>query len=384
MQTRVKKAATTSADSDSAGSRLGPATVTQAVTDIAGSWCHRLLITAPGEVEVVPERLGRPGRGQVLARSVVSGISQGTELAWYRGLAPALHIGWDPDVRAYRDGTPGRGYPVAPGYELVAVVEETGAAVTRVQPGHLVYLDRPHADLHLVGEDDAAAGLLAEGTDPERAVFFPLARVALGSVHDAAISIGESVLVTGLGAVGLLAAQLALRAGARIVIGIDRYPRRLEAAGKLGIHTVLAGPGQDIARIVAKQADGEGADVAIEASGSYQLLHQAIRSVRACGRVVTVASYHGDQDGLLLGREYHRNRITLISSMTVNGCPQRIYPSWDLDRLNTVARGLVLDGTLVTAGLITHRIPFAAADTAYQLIGFHPDDTIKVVLTYGS
>jgi threonine dehydrogenase-like Zn-dependent dehydrogenase len=383
MQTRVKPTATTSVGSDSAGSQLEPATDTQAASG-ARLWRHRLLITAPGKVEVVPERLCRPGRGQVLARSVVSGISHGTELAWYRGLAPALHIGWDPDVRVYRDGMPGRGYPVAPGYELVAVVEETGAAVTRVRPGHLVYLDRPHADLHLVGEDDAAAGLLAEGTDPERAVFFPLARVALGSVHDAAISIGESVLVTGLGTVGLLAAQLALRAGARIVIGIDRYPRRVKAAGKLGIHAVLARSGQDIARVVAEQVGGDGADVAIEASGSYWLLHQAIRSVRACGRVVTVASYHGDQDGLLLGREYHRNRITLVSTMTVNGCPQRGHPVWDLDRLNTVARGLVLDGTLAATELITHRIPFAAGDTAYQLIDAHQGEIIKVVLTYES
>ena len=101
--------------------------------------------------------------------------------------------------------------------------------------------------------------------------------------------------------------------------------------------------------------------MAIEASGSYRLLHQAIRSVRACGRVVTVASYHGDQRGLLLGREYHRNRITLVSSMTVNGCPQRGHPEWDLDRLNTVARGLVLDGTLAGTELITHRIPFTGA-----------------------
>jgi 2-desacetyl-2-hydroxyethyl bacteriochlorophyllide A dehydrogenase len=384
MQTRMKPAATTSAGGDSAGSRLGRAAYAQAASGVARFCCRRLLITEPGKVEIVPERLGRPGRGQVLARSVVSGVSHGTELAWYRGLAPALHIGWDPDVRAYQDGAPGRGYPVAPGYELVAVVQETGADVRRVRTGDLVYLDRPHADLHLVGEDDAAAGLLAEGTDPERAVFFPLARVALGSVHDAAIRIGESVLVTGLGTVGLLAAQLALRAGAGIVIGVDRYPCRVEAASKLGIHAVLSGPGQDVARVVAGQAGGDGADVAIEASGSYRLLHQAIRSVRACGRVVTVASYHGDQDGLLLGHEYHRNRITLISSMTVSGCPQRGHPAWDLGRLNAVARGLVLDATLATSELITHRVPFTAADTAYQLISAHPDDTIKVVLTYES
>jgi NADPH:quinone reductase-like Zn-dependent oxidoreductase len=241
------------------------------------------------------------------------------------------------------------------------------------------YLDRPHADLHLAGKDGAAAGLLPEGTDPERAVFLPLARVALGGVHDAAISVGEIVLVTGLGTVGLLAAQLAMQAGAGMVIGIDQYTPRVEAARGLGVHAITPEPGQDIAEIVAGLAGGDGADAAIEASGSYRLLHQAIRSVRACGRVVTVASYHGDRGGLLLGYEYHRNRITLISSMTVNGCPQCGHPAWDLDRLNMAARDLVLNGSLAAAELITHRVPFTAA---YQLIDSRPDKTIKVVLTH--
>lgn len=349
---------------------------------MTGSQRRCLMITAPGKVEIIPEPVNRPGRGQVLARSVVSGISHGTELAWYRGQAPGLHLGWDPRIRVYRDEMPGRGYPVAPGYETVALVEETGSGVTGVRPGQLVYLDRPHADLHMVGEDDAAAGLLPEGTDPERAVFLPLARVALGGVHDAAISVGDTVLVTGLGTVGLLAAQLAIRAGAGMVIGIDQHTPRVEAARGLGVHAIAPEPGQDIAGIVAELAGGDGADAAIEASGSYRLLHQAIRSVRACGRVVTVASYHGDQDGLLLGYEYHRNRVTLISSMTVNSCPQRGHPAWDLHRLNTAARNLVLNGSLAAAELITHRIPFTAAGTAYQLIDSQPDKTIKVVLTH--
>jgi len=97
-----------------------------------------------------------------------------------------------------------------------------------------------------------------------------------------------------------------------------------------------------------------------------------------------VASYHGDQRGLALGHEYHRNRVALISSMTVNGCPQRGYPAWDLDRLNAVTRELVLDTKLASAELITHRIPFKDAGTAYELIDSRPEDTIKVVLTYAS
>lgn len=127
---------------------------------------------------------------------------------------------------------------------------------------------------------------------------------------------------------------------------------------------------------------GIGADAAIEASGSYTGLHEAIRCLRVGGRVATVASYHGDQLGLRLGEEYHRNRITLISSMTINGCDQRSHPLWTLDRLNATARQLIVDRVVRTEGLITHRIPFERAAEAYTLITDTPQATIKVVLTY--
>jgi 2-desacetyl-2-hydroxyethyl bacteriochlorophyllide A dehydrogenase len=343
---------------------------------------RRLMITGPRQVMIAAGALPSVGPGQILARTVVSGISHGTELAWYRGQATALQQGWDPDTRIYRDETPGRGYPVTPGYETVAVVEKTGPDASSAHSGQFLYLDRPHANVHVISDAEAEGGLLPDNAEPERAVFIPLARVALGGVHDATLIIGDTVLVTGLGVVGLLAAQLAQLAGAALVIGVDRYPLRLEAARQLGVHVIATEEGTDVALAAKRLTGGHGVDAAIEASGSYRLLHQAIRSARIGGRVVTVASYHGNQLGLSLGHEYHRNRITLISSMTVNGCPQRGSPAWDLPRMNAHARRLVLDGKLTSAELITHRIPFTSAETAYQLIDTRPGDTIKVVLTH--
>jgi threonine dehydrogenase-like Zn-dependent dehydrogenase len=105
-------------------------------------------------------------------------------------------------------------------------------------------------------------------------------------------------------------------------------PRKPWALG--AIH---AADGGDVAAQVRELTGPAGADAAIEASGSYLGLHEAICCLRVGGRVATVASYHGDQPGLRLGEEYHRNRITLISSMTVNGCAQRQHPLWTFDRL---------------------------------------------------
>jgi hypothetical protein len=198
------------------------------VTATAAPLCRRLLITGPGTVELIAEHLPPLGAHDVYARTVVSGISHGTEIAWLTGAAAALHRRWDTSRRFYRDG-PGRDFPVAPGYESIARIALVGPAVTTVKVGDLVAVDAPHADGHLLTETTAAAGLLPAAMDPQRAVFFTLARVALGGVHDAALSVGDAVVVVGLGTVGLLATQMARHAGA-MVIGVDRYPLRTAAA----------------------------------------------------------------------------------------------------------------------------------------------------------
>jgi NADPH:quinone reductase-like Zn-dependent oxidoreductase/deoxyadenosine/deoxycytidine kinase len=349
---------------------------------LAPSPARRLQITAPCKVQLTDEQLPQLTSTQVLARTLVSGISHGTEMAWFRGRAAALLKGWDSAARLYQEDAEPRAYPVAPGYESVAAIEMIGSDVEGLSPGALVYLDRPHADLHIVDGSEAARGLVPHGVTAEQAVFYPLARVALGAIHDAAIHVGDAVTVTGLGVVGLLAVQLARLAGAGQVIGIDRYRVRLDAARRLGADVVDATSTPDPAAQVRQMTSGRGADTVIEASGSYRLLHQAIRCAAPAGRVVTVASYHGDQHGLSLGEEYQRNRITLISSMTIGGVPHRSHPAWDLDRLNITARSLVNAGTLVTTDLITHRIPFADAGIAYDLIDTAPETTVKVVLTY--
>lgn len=351
------------------------------VPSTAHAFSRRLMIMRAGKVDLIEQPLGPVRPTDVLARTVLSGISHGTELAWFSGRASALHKGWDSATRLFTSDNAPRTYPVAPGYETVARIEAVGTDVEKLRLGDLVYLDRPHADMHVVDEDTAVNGLLPDGVSAEQAIFYPLTRVALGGVHDAGVQIGDEVVVTGLGVVGLLAAQLASHAGA-LVIGIDRYPLRLRAAADLGITVLDATAVRDVAAAVRAATAGRGADAVIEASGSYALLHQAIRTAGVSTQVATVSSYHGDQTGLSLGEEYQRNRITLVPSTTMGGVPHPRHPAWDLARLNSTARSFVNDCTLTTAAFITHRVPFTEAEAAYALIETAPEETIKVVLTY--
>jgi len=86
--------------------------------------------------------------------------------------------------------------------------------------------------------------------------------------------------------------------------------------------------------------------VALEISGNYLGLQQAIRSVHREGLVVT-ASYYGDRmNALDLSGEWHHNRLTMRSSMPVWGCSSRWQPMWDMARLEQTAIDMLAEQRL--------------------------------------
>lgn len=335
---------------------------------------REVLFTAPDVVEVRSAEDVPPGRGEVKVKTLLSGISHGTELNLLRGTAPGFHRRWNSLDRIFEDATPHKRYPVAPGYESVAVVVSLGLGVHGISLGSLVWLDRPHKTGHVIPAAEARAGLLSPSMTPERGIFCALARVALGAVHDAAIKVGDRVAVVGLGAIGLLCVQLARMNGALDVFALDRAPRRLKMAERFGAIPVE----------ISHQRSGRshsGADVVLETSGQYRGLQLAIACCAVGGSVVTVSSYQGTGRDLNLGEEYQRNRIALLSSMTVNGAPHRCHPHWDLARLNETARRLLSEGSLIVEPLITHVFSLEDAPCAYQLISRSPEECIRVALS---
>ncbi len=108
--------------------------------------------------------------------------------------------------------------------------------------------------------------------------------------------------------------------------------------------------------------------MAIEFSGSYAVLHEAIRSVRMAGLVVAAGFYQGGGEALRLGEEWHHNRITMVASSRGWGNVHRDYPAWDRARLRAAALTLIKNDHIKPEGFITHRIPFDHAQKAYELI----------------
>ena len=193
---------------------------------------------------------------------------------------------------------------------------------------------------------------------------------------------GDDVAVYGLGALGLIAVQIARMNGARHIFAVDLFENRRELALQFGADAAYDPQTIDPAMAIKGRTDGNGVDVVIEISGAYPALQTALRTVRPAGTVVT-ASYYKGTNTVQLGAEWHHNRPALISSMPVWGMPHRCYPLWDLDRIRRTALNLLEDGKIETDPMISKRYAYQNAAEAYQLIAEHPEQTIKTFLDYG-
>lgn len=305
-------------------------------------------------------------------QALVSGISHGTELLVYRGQVPSglpLDL---PTLAGSYD------FPIKFGYASVGRVMETGKGVTCLAPGDLVFSLHPHQTEYVVAASYPV--LLPSGLPPERGVFLANMETAVNILLDAAPRIGERVAVFGQGVIGLLLVQLLRRAGAGYVLAVDPLPLRRERALALGADVALE-PNEGLLDAVRSASDGQGVDVAIEASGQPAALEQAIAVTAAQGTVV-VSSWYGTKPVTLdLGSHFHRGRLRIISSQ-VGAIDPALSGRWNQARRTALARDLLAQ--LPLEQLITQQIPFRRAPEAYALIDCHPEETVEIVLSYGA
>ncbi len=324
----------------------------------------------PREVELRAEPVPDPGPGEVLIRSVVSGVSHGTEMLVYRGQAPReLEL----DLPTLEGNF---GFPIKYGYSSVGRVVEVGPGVSRLRHGDAVFALHPHQDVYTLPVERAVA--LPGALDPELGVFLANLETAVNVALDAHPHLGDRVVIFGQGVVGLLLAQLIRRAGAGLVVTVDPIPRRRQLSEACGADLALA-PGPEVSDRVREMTKGTGADVVLEASGSGAALNSAI-DCAGFQAVIAVCSWYGCPPvNLGLGGAFHRRRLRIISSQ-VSNLDSELRDRWSFERRRDYT--LQLLPQLRLDGLITHRIPFRLAGGAYRLIDEHPEDTVQVVLSY--
>jgi 2-desacetyl-2-hydroxyethyl bacteriochlorophyllide A dehydrogenase len=336
---------------------------------------------APSTVAVVEIEERTAGPGEVRVRTLLSGISAGTELTAYRGSNPYLNRRWDGDRRLFVDGEPTLAYPVDDsGYEEVGEIVEVGRNVNGLRPGLRVWGAWGHRSGAVVGEDQVARRVLDDDAAPLHGVFARIGAVALNAILDADVHVGETVAIFGQGVPGLIATQLARLSGAAVV-AVDRVARRRELAATVGAAHAVDASETSAAEAIRELTGGRGADVSIDLSGSYAALGEAIRATAYGSRVVVASFHQGGGDLLRLGEEFHHNRIELVSSQ-IGGAAPRLAHRWTPLRLERTIIDLARDGRLELERLVTHVVPVERAPEAFRLLDEHADEAVQVVLDF--
>ena len=334
-------------------------------------------ILATGAVECATYEPAPLIDGHVRVRTVRSAISPGTEMTFYGTAATNVYLRkrWNEELRLFEEGEPSMRYPITFGYRAAGEVVDSGA--TDVAVGARVYGNWRHTELTSLPAGKARAQLLPpeltwdDGVDVAQMGPICLNAVAFaeGEHH------GSDVVVFGAGPVGLITAQ-AVAVDAATVLVVDRLESRLEVAAALGLDTLHAAHGVDVAATLKRRLGADGIPVAWDYTGSTHALHEAIRVVRRQGLVVAVGFYQGDATGLLLGDEFHHNGIRVVCGQIGN---LHRSVSWDGLRRRTVE--LARSGRLQLGSLPRVTLPVERVGEAFEALT-KPGGALQAALDY--
>ncbi|HYG82798.1 MAG TPA: bi-domain-containing oxidoreductase [Pyrinomonadaceae bacterium] len=348
-------------------------------------------------------------RGRVLVRAAASLISAGTEkMAVDEGkksllerarerpelvrqvIEKARNEGVIKTINAVRSKL---GSSTALGYSAAGIVLDVGEDVTGFRAGMRVACAgagyASHAEVLSVPKNLCVP--LPDEVSFEEGAFGTLGAIALQGVRLAEPTLGEAVVVIGLGLLGQITVQLLKANGCR-VFGVDLDPAKVELALELGADGAAVSDGE-VRRAVAEWSRGRGADAVLitAATSSNQPVELAGEISRVKGRVVAVGMVGMDVPRNL----YFKRELSLTVSMSYG--PGRYDPEyeerghdypfayvrWTENRNIEAFLDLVAAGRVNVERLITHRFSIEEGERAYHLIGGETGEPyLGIVLRY--
>jgi threonine dehydrogenase-like Zn-dependent dehydrogenase len=311
----------------------------------------------PGKGEIRPVPLPQPRPGEVLVRTLRTGVSRGTETLVFTGRVPPSQ--YDVMRAPYQEGDfPG---PVKYGYLNVGVVEQ-GAPELR---GRTVFCLYPHQTAYVVAAD--AVTVVPDDVPPARAVLAGTVETAVNALWDAGPLIGDRVAVVGAGMVGCCVARLLARVpGVRVTL-VDVDPGRAGVADALGAEFALPG-----------DAAGD-CDLVVHTSATSAGLQRSLELLVAEGTVLDLSWYGDAETRLSLGGAFHSGRLAIRASQVGTVAASRRGRRTHADRLG-LALELLRDPAF--DAVLTGESPFEELPTVMARLADHELSALCHSVTY--
>ncbi len=331
----------------------------------------KIFVSAPWEISLreddFEDIINDPN--EIIVKNMYSHLSAGTEMACVSGIEEWFKI------------------PGVPGYTAVGKIIEKGTAVDHVNIGDIVFTYGPHQGIFKVNVTDRWHGVcvrVPEDLDPDIAAFTHMGGIAMASLRASEIQLGDNVLVSGLGAIGNLAAQFAQLQGAN-VLAVDINQSRTDMAKRSGIKHVLNTKDADLDDAVNDFTGGKKVDTWIDASGSSLLIKQAMDLIRGNGEMILLGTPRAPliTDITPLLRKIH------LEGIKFRGALEFLFPTHNndfqkhsIERNSRIIMDLMKDGLIKIKPFYSHKLPPSDASSAYLGLRDRPEEYVGVVFDW--
>jgi len=248
-----------------------------------------IVFKSPYQCAIEEIEIPKLSEGEILARTLYTGVSTGTE------------------IRVFSGEQPGTLFPLIPGYENISEVVDTGKN-TNLKTGDWIFVGSSKvsgnyhsvwgAQVEYVVHDEKSVFKLPEGIDLLKASFAHTAAIAYHGVQRAKVTWKDNVAIVGQGLIGFLASLICKTIGSR-VFAVDMLDERLNAVKLAGIDYIFNPKNDNVEKTIKELTNG-GVDVAIDATGVASSVDKTARLLREkpwvapfppSGKLVILGSY---------------------------------------------------------------------------------------------
>jgi L-iditol 2-dehydrogenase len=324
------------------------------------------------------EQSPRPAVGpdDMLVRVSACGICSGDIMPWYIRRKAPLVLGHEPvgiveeiglGVREFRPGDRVFVHHHAPCFDCASCrrgeyVQCTTWRATNITPGGM-------AEYFLVSAANQRDTLkLPDDVADLDGVLVEPAACVVKSLRRSGLKAGETVLIIGLGIMGMMHVKLARNLGASTIIGADLFERRAHRSRELGADFGLVVAGEDLVDQVREVTHGAMADIVIVGPGTSRAITTGIAAAGKGATVVQFTATPPDEEMLVKPHDLYFNETRLVPSYSCGPDDTR------------EALELVRHGVINARELVTHQFPLAEINQAYEQA--QKPESLKVVVTF--